>query len=206
MPVRIVYEKLEACKGNKLLHLDEVYPHLYGRRLDNQFGNTTLSTTDRNLNLNLPVTISLVYCENDIVDHVATKEKPPPVHPTKIRTSISPSSAVELNTTSALANYATEAEKDLRVAQSEFDRQAEITKLLLESVSSSHASHLRCLHEFVETQAGYYAQCHQVMQDLQRDLNSDVKPTPMLRLNSEEVDLCTPTTSPALEPFSSAVQ
>nr|CAD7430481.1 unnamed protein product [Timema monikensis] len=37
-------------------------------------------------------------------------EKPPPVHPTEIRTSISPSSAVELNTTSALANYATEAE------------------------------------------------------------------------------------------------
>nr|CAD7423126.1 unnamed protein product [Timema monikensis] len=31
------------------------------------------------------------------------------VHPTKIRTSISPSSAEELNTTSALANYATEA-------------------------------------------------------------------------------------------------
>nr|CAD7576353.1 unnamed protein product [Timema californicum] len=36
------------------------------------------------------------------------KEKPPPVHPTEIRTSISPSSAVELNTTSTLANYATE--------------------------------------------------------------------------------------------------
>nr|CAD7602522.1 unnamed protein product [Timema genevievae] len=31
------------------------------------------------------------------------------VHPTEIRTSISPSSAVELNTISALANYATEA-------------------------------------------------------------------------------------------------
>nr|CAD7587747.1 unnamed protein product [Timema genevievae] len=39
------------------------------------------------------------------------KEKPPPVHTTEIRTSISPSSAVELNTTSALANYATEAEE-----------------------------------------------------------------------------------------------
>nr|CAD7257046.1 unnamed protein product [Timema shepardi] len=39
-----------------------------------------------------------------------TEEKPPPVHPTEIRTSISPSSAVELNTTSALANYATEAD------------------------------------------------------------------------------------------------
>nr|CAD7597269.1 unnamed protein product [Timema genevievae] len=36
-------------------------------------------------------------------------EKPPPVHPTEIRTSISPSSAVGLNTTNALANYATEA-------------------------------------------------------------------------------------------------
>nr|CAD7429988.1 unnamed protein product [Timema monikensis] len=37
------------------------------------------------------------------------QEKPPTVHLTEIRTSISPSSAVELNTTSALANYATEA-------------------------------------------------------------------------------------------------
>nr|CAD7445207.1 unnamed protein product [Timema bartmani] len=36
-------------------------------------------------------------------------EKPPPVHPTEIQTSISPSSAVKLNTTSALANYVTEA-------------------------------------------------------------------------------------------------
>nr|CAD7408959.1 unnamed protein product [Timema cristinae] len=34
---------------------------------------------------------------------------PPPVHPNEIRTAISPSSAVELNTSSALANYATEA-------------------------------------------------------------------------------------------------
>nr|CAD7567660.1 unnamed protein product [Timema californicum] len=33
---------------------------------------------------------------------------PPPVHSTEIQTSISPSSAVELNTTNALANYATE--------------------------------------------------------------------------------------------------
>nr|CAD7588794.1 unnamed protein product [Timema genevievae] len=36
------------------------------------------------------------------------QEKPPPVHPTEIRTSISPSSKVWLNTTGALANYATE--------------------------------------------------------------------------------------------------
>nr|CAD7266375.1 unnamed protein product [Timema shepardi] len=48
-----------------------------------------------------------------IIDHLSglagCMGKPPSVHPTKIRTSISPSSAVELNTTSALANYATEA-------------------------------------------------------------------------------------------------
>lgn len=56
------------------------------------------------------------------------------------------------------------------MAQSEFDRQAEITKLLLEGISSSHASHLRCLHEFVETQVRFYAQCHNAMQDLQRDM------------------------------------
>ncbi|XP_050447220.1 endophilin-B1 isoform X5 [Cataglyphis hispanica] len=63
-----------------------------------------------------------------------------------------------------------QAERELRVAQSEFDRQAEIVKLLLEGVSSSQAGHLRCLHEFVEAQARHYAQCHAVMQDLQREL------------------------------------
>ncbi|XP_012277452.1 endophilin-B1 isoform X4 [Orussus abietinus] len=63
-----------------------------------------------------------------------------------------------------------QAERELRVAQSEFDRQAEITKLLLEGVSSSQAGHLRCLHEFVEAQARHYAQCHATMQDLQREL------------------------------------
>nr|CAD7202274.1 unnamed protein product [Timema douglasi] len=48
--------------------------------------------------------------DEDDDDHsLKMREKPPPVHPTKIRTSISLSSAVELNTTSALANYATEA-------------------------------------------------------------------------------------------------
>ncbi|KAG5890388.1 hypothetical protein JTB14_029752 [Gonioctena quinquepunctata] len=64
------------------------------------------------------------------------------------------------------------AERDLRIAQSEFDRQAEITKLLLEGVSSSHAAHLRYLYEFVETQARYYSQCTTIMTDLQRELAS----------------------------------
>ncbi|XP_048773860.2 endophilin-B1-like isoform X8 [Ostrea edulis] len=64
------------------------------------------------------------------------------------------------------------AETELRVAQAEFDRQAEITKLLLEGVSSAHAHHLRCLNDFIEAQLTYYAQCQQYISDLQRQLGS----------------------------------
>nr|CAD7258903.1 unnamed protein product [Timema shepardi] len=42
------------------------------------------------------------------IDFRKEEEKPPLVHPTESRTSISLSSAVELNTTHVLANYATE--------------------------------------------------------------------------------------------------
>nr|CAD7200155.1 unnamed protein product [Timema douglasi] len=52
---------------------------------------------------------------------------PPPVHPTEIRTSISPSSAVEFNTTSALANYATEAEIKM-----EFEREKKRARICVE--------------------------------------------------------------------------
>ncbi|XP_074025274.1 SH3 domain containing GRB2 like, endophilin-B isoform X3 [Leptinotarsa decemlineata] len=88
-----------------------------------------------------------------------------------------------------------QAERDLRVAQSEFDRQAEITKLLLEGVSSSHAAHLRYLHEFVETQAKFYSQCTTIMTDLQRELASLPKPGPVLRLNSEDLESLNPNRS-----------
>lgn len=66
----------------------------------------------------------------------------------------------------------TQAEADLRIAQTEFDRQAEITKLLLEGVNSAHAHHLRCLNDFIEAQMTYHAQCQQYMTDLQRQLGS----------------------------------
>ncbi|XP_075855848.1 endophilin-B1 isoform X4 [Microcebus murinus] len=61
-------------------------------------------------------------------------------------------------------------EQELRITQSEFDRQAEITRLLLEGISSTHAHHLRCLNDFVEAQMTYYAQCYQYMLDLQKQL------------------------------------
>uniref|UniRef100_A0AAQ5ZAF6 Endophilin-B1 n=1 Tax=Amphiprion ocellaris TaxID=80972 RepID=A0AAQ5ZAF6_AMPOC len=63
-----------------------------------------------------------------------------------------------------------QAEHELRVAQTEFDRQAEVTRLLLEGISSTHVNHLRCLNEFVEAQAAYYKQCHFHMQELQKEL------------------------------------
>ncbi|XP_072344882.1 endophilin-B2-like isoform X1 [Scyliorhinus torazame] len=66
----------------------------------------------------------------------------------------------------------TKAEQELRSAQTEFDRQAEVTRLLLEGISSTHTTHLRCLHEFVEAQATYYAQCYQYTLDLQKLLGS----------------------------------
>ncbi|XP_039227798.1 endophilin-B1 isoform X4 [Drosophila yakuba] len=86
------------------------------------------------------------------------------------------------------------AERDLRVAQAEFDRQSEITQLLLDGISTSQASHLRHLHAFIQTQVRYYKQCGDVMEQLQRELAKMQHPKPRLRINSEDVD-CGPPSS-----------
>ena len=64
-----------------------------------------------------------------------------------------------------------QAEREMRVTQAEFDRQSEITKLLLDGIGTSQASHLRHLHAFVQTQVRYYKQCTDVMNNLQRELS-----------------------------------
>uniref|UniRef100_A0A8C5FL98 Endophilin-B2 n=1 Tax=Gadus morhua TaxID=8049 RepID=A0A8C5FL98_GADMO len=69
-----------------------------------------------------------------------------------------------------LSASASGAGDELQRAQAEFDQQAEVTKLLLGDISSTHVNHLRCLHEFVEAQAAYYKQCHLHMEDLQKEL------------------------------------
>ncbi|XP_017045331.1 endophilin-B1 isoform X1 [Drosophila ficusphila] len=79
-----------------------------------------------------------------------------------------------------------QAERDLRVAQAEFDRQSEITKLLLDGISTSQASHLRHLHAFVQTQVRYYKQCGDVMEQLQRELANLGGPTPYIPLDLSE--------------------
>nr|CAD7579492.1 unnamed protein product [Timema californicum] len=67
---------------------------------------TNFDDLDPNINPNFQMVLKKMNKKDSTTK---LKEKPPPVHPTEIRTSISPSSAVELNTTSALTNYATEA-------------------------------------------------------------------------------------------------
>uniref|UniRef100_A0A7E4VKJ8 BAR domain-containing protein n=1 Tax=Panagrellus redivivus TaxID=6233 RepID=A0A7E4VKJ8_PANRE len=64
-----------------------------------------------------------------------------------------------------------QAEADLRVAQAEFDKQVEITKLLLEGIQTAHNNQLKCIRDFVEAQMNFYATAHQHMADLQRELN-----------------------------------
>ncbi|XP_070176299.1 endophilin-B1-like isoform X2 [Littorina saxatilis] len=78
------------------------------------------------------------------------------------------------STTTTQQEGQSRAEADLRTAQSEFDRQSEITKILLEGINSTHAHHLRCLNDFIEAQTKFYAQCQQYMTDLQKQLGSSL--------------------------------
>nr|CAD7439615.1 unnamed protein product [Timema bartmani] len=52
---------------------EEVYTHLYGRRVENHLGKTTLNTPDQDLITNLPVIGSLVYRESGAIDHSTTE-------------------------------------------------------------------------------------------------------------------------------------
>ena len=63
-----------------------------------------------------------------------------------------------------------QAETELRMAQAEFDKQVEITRLLMDGLKAIQTNHLRHLNHFVEAQAEYYANCHQIMQDLGKEL------------------------------------
>nr|CAD7454504.1 unnamed protein product [Timema tahoe] len=61
-------------KGLGRLYLEEVYLHLCGGRVENNFGKT--STPNRDLNLDLPVTGSPVYYDSNALDHAATEASP----------------------------------------------------------------------------------------------------------------------------------
>jgi len=64
------------------------------------------------------------------------------------------------------------AETEVRKCQAEFDRQLEITKLLLEGLRTTQSSHVELLNSFVAAQAAYHQAAHQQMSRLLTDLRS----------------------------------
>jgi len=70
-----------------------------------------------------------------------------------------------------------QSENELRICQAEFDRQAEITKLLMEGLAQTQTNHLRHLKDFVQAQVKYYDEAHCVMQELHRELSGLTPPS-----------------------------
>uniref|UniRef100_A0A8C5CTM6 BAR domain-containing protein n=1 Tax=Gadus morhua TaxID=8049 RepID=A0A8C5CTM6_GADMO len=90
-----------------------------------------------------------------------------------------------------------EAEMELRICQSLFDRQAEMTRQLLEGISTTHVYQMRSLTDFVDAQAAYYAQCNQHTQDMHKELArySTVQPNNNNNNNNNNNSLLTLTSS-----------
>ncbi|CAG2060005.1 unnamed protein product, partial [Timema podura] len=59
--------------GLHFMKYEKVYPHLYGGRMENHLGKTTISTPDQDSNLDLSVIGSLVYFKSDALEYAATE-------------------------------------------------------------------------------------------------------------------------------------
>nr|XP_046268910.1 endophilin-B1-like [Scatophagus argus] len=70
------------------------------------------------------------------------------------------------------AQEISQAEMELRICQSLFDRQTEVTRRVVEGINNTHTNHMRSLTDFVEAQACYFDQCNQRAQELQKQLAS----------------------------------
>lgn len=70
------------------------------------------------------------------------------------------------------AQEISQAEMELRICQSLFDRQSEITKRLLSGLGDTHMNHMQSLNEFVEAQTCYFDECNQLAQELNKQLES----------------------------------
>nr|CAD7261306.1 unnamed protein product [Timema shepardi] len=66
-------DKYERIMGK---YLYELYTHLHKGKVKNNFGKITLSTLNRDLNLNLHLIDSLIYCENSPLDHAGAEAEP----------------------------------------------------------------------------------------------------------------------------------
>ncbi|CAF1155819.1 unnamed protein product [Rotaria sp. Silwood1] len=71
------------------------------------------------------------------------------------------------STTMAMADSS---DIELRHAQAEFDRQLELTRLMLDGLNNSHNHHLRCLNDLVESELQHHRQSVQILEDLRKQL------------------------------------
>ena len=71
-----------------------------------------------------------------------------------------------------------EAETDLRQAQEEYDRQFEVTKMLLEGINKTHQTHLKAVQSFVKALGAYHTQCQQYVEELQTELQLSTPTAP----------------------------
>ncbi|CAF3672859.1 unnamed protein product [Rotaria sordida] len=90
----------------------------------------------------------------------------------------------KITTSSAIVAMADSSDIELRHTQAEFDRQLEITRLMLDGLNNSHNHHLRCLNDLVESELQYHRQSVQILEDLRKQLgltkstmNSSIAPS-----------------------------
>uniref|UniRef100_A0A1A8CLY2 BAR domain-containing protein n=1 Tax=Nothobranchius kadleci TaxID=1051664 RepID=A0A1A8CLY2_NOTKA len=69
------------------------------------------------------------------------------------------------------AQEISQAETELRICQSLFDRQTDVTKRVVGGLDDAHTNHMRSLADFVDAQSSYFAECNQHAQELQRQLS-----------------------------------
>ncbi|XP_015825107.3 endophilin-B1 [Nothobranchius furzeri] len=69
------------------------------------------------------------------------------------------------------AQEISQAEMELRICQSLFDRQTDVTKRVVGGLDDAHTNHMRSLADFVDAQSSYFAECNQHAQELQRQLS-----------------------------------
>lgn len=56
----------------------------------------------------------------------------------------------------------------------EFDRQVEVTRVMMEGLGAAHNKHVELLGKYVECQIAYYNKCQSIITDLQQDLSSSL--------------------------------
>lgn len=56
----------------------------------------------------------------------------------------------------------------------EFDRQVEVTRVMMEGLGAAHNKHVELLGKFVECQIAHYNRCQSIITDLQKDLSSSL--------------------------------